>query len=133
RDAPIRSGLAGHRKCRSWEAGVDRSAARADILALPAPAHARDDRRLRALPAHRPAEASSRDGHGYSRQRKGKFGSRSYVRKEDGRKCRRCTVPGSLMSPARKRRTSTRTDTKSTHGFTDEERTALKDRVQELK
>ena len=37
------------------------------------------------------------------------------------------------MSPARKRRTSTRTDTKSTHGFTDEERTALKDRVQELK
>ena len=37
------------------------------------------------------------------------------------------------MSPARKRRTSTRTDTKSPHGFTDEERTALKDRVQELK
>jgi len=37
------------------------------------------------------------------------------------------------MSSARKRRTSTRTDTKSTHGFTDEERTALKDRVQELK
>ena len=37
------------------------------------------------------------------------------------------------MSSARKRRTSTRTDTKSPHGFTDEERTALKDRVQELK
>ena len=63
RDASIVVRLSGHCEAGRAEASVDRSAARTDVLALPAPAHARDNRRLRALPADSPAEASSCDGH----------------------------------------------------------------------
>jgi hypothetical protein len=63
RDASIVVRLSGHCEGGSAEASVDRSAARTDILALPAPAHARDNRRLRAFPADCPAEASSCDRH----------------------------------------------------------------------
>src|SRR4029077_5029494 len=41
------------------EAGVDRSAAGTEILALPAPAHARDNRGRRAFPANCPTKAST--------------------------------------------------------------------------
>jgi hypothetical protein len=63
RDASIVVRLSGHFEGGSAEASVDRSAARTDILALPAPAHTRDNRRLRAFPADCPAEASSCDRH----------------------------------------------------------------------
>src|SRR5436309_3119499 len=51
--------LARHRERRCAEAGVDRSAAGTDILALSAPAHARDDWWRRAFPANRSTEAST--------------------------------------------------------------------------
>jgi hypothetical protein len=59
RDTWIVVGLAGHRERRCTEAGVDRSAPGTDILALPAPANARDNRRRRAFPANCPTEAST--------------------------------------------------------------------------
>src|SRR5438067_12846825 len=59
RDTWIVAGLARHRERRCTEAGVDRSAAGTDILALPAPTHARDNRWRRASPANCPAEAST--------------------------------------------------------------------------
>ena len=62
-DTSIVARLSGHREGGSAEASVDRAAARTDILALPAPAHARDNWRLRAFPADCPAEASSCDRH----------------------------------------------------------------------
>ena len=44
RDAWIVAGLARHRERCCTEAGINRSAAGTEILALPAPAHARDNR-----------------------------------------------------------------------------------------
>ena len=63
RDTWIVVGLAGHDECRCTEAGVDRSASGTEILALPAPAYARDDRRRRAFPADFPTETSTCDRH----------------------------------------------------------------------
>jgi hypothetical protein len=63
RDTCIVVGLAGHDECRCTEAGVDRSASGTEILALPAPAYARDDRPRRAFPADFPAETSTCDRH----------------------------------------------------------------------
>ena len=63
RDTWIVVGLAGHDECRCTEAGVDRSASGIEILALPAPANARDNRRRRAFPANCPTEASTLDRH----------------------------------------------------------------------
>ena len=59
RDTWIVAGLACHGERRGAEAGVDRSAAGADILAVPAPAHTRNNRGRRAFPANSPAEAST--------------------------------------------------------------------------
>lgn len=63
RDGSIVVCLSGHCEGGSAEASVDRAAARTDILALPAPAHTRDNWRLRAFPADRSAEAPSCDRH----------------------------------------------------------------------
>jgi hypothetical protein len=63
RDTWIVVGVAGHDECRCMEAGVDRSASGTEILALPAPAYARDDRRRRAFPADFPTETSTCDRH----------------------------------------------------------------------
>jgi len=63
RDASIAVRLSGHREGGSAEASVDRAAARTEILALPAPADACDNWRLRAFPADCPAETSSCDRH----------------------------------------------------------------------
>src|SRR6478672_2184207 len=52
RDASVVARRSGHRKSRGAKAGVDRSAAGTDILAISAPAYARDNRRLRAFPAN---------------------------------------------------------------------------------
>ena len=67
RDAWIIAGIAMHHECRRAKAGVDRSAAGTDILAVPAPAHARDNRRCRALPTNCSTKASACDRHGCSR------------------------------------------------------------------
>ena len=67
RDTWIVAGLAMHDECRHTKAGVDRSAAGTDILAVPAPAHARDNRRCRALPTNCSTKASACDRHGCSR------------------------------------------------------------------
>jgi hypothetical protein len=45
-------------ECRGAKASTNRSAACAQVLAVSAPAHARDDRRLRALPSNRAAKTS---------------------------------------------------------------------------
>ena len=63
RDTWIVIGLAAHDERRGTEAGVDRSAPGAEILALPAPANARDDRWRRAFPTNLPTEASTCDRH----------------------------------------------------------------------
>ena len=74
-EPPVHSGAAvrnaevifcpsGDSECRGAEAGIDGSTAGAEILAFSAPAHARDDRRLRTLPADRPAKTSACDRHG---------------------------------------------------------------------
>ena len=65
RDTWIVVGLAGHDECRCTEAGVDCSASSTEILALPAPANARDNRRRRAFPADLPTETSTRDRHSF--------------------------------------------------------------------
>src|ERR1700704_6756731 len=57
RDTWIVVGLARHRERCCAEAGVDRSAAGTEILAVPAPAHARDHRGRRTLPANCSTEA----------------------------------------------------------------------------
>lgn len=59
REAGIITGLPDHRERVGAEAGVYRSAAAADILAVPAPTHARDHRRRRAFPSNRPAQAAT--------------------------------------------------------------------------
>jgi hypothetical protein len=64
RDTCIVAGLPSHRERLCAEARVDRSAAGTDILALPAPAHSRDNRRRRGFPANGPTEASTCDCHG---------------------------------------------------------------------
>ena len=48
---------------RRAKARANRSAACAQVLTVPAPAHARNDRRLQAFPANRTAEASSSHCH----------------------------------------------------------------------
>ena len=63
RDTWIVAGLPSHRESLCAEAGVDRSAAGTDILTLPTPANARDNRRRRAFPADGPTEASTCDRH----------------------------------------------------------------------
>jgi hypothetical protein len=63
RDTWIVVGRAADDERRGTEAGVDRSAPGAEILAIPAPTNARDDRRRRTFPANRPTEASTRDRH----------------------------------------------------------------------
>src|SRR5690348_17978256 len=55
----IVAGLARHREGCGAKAGVHRSAAGSEILAIPAPAHARDHRRRRAFPVNRSTEAST--------------------------------------------------------------------------
>ena len=59
RDTWIVAGLARHRERCCTEAGINRSAAGTEILALPAPAHARDNRGRRAFPVNCPTEAST--------------------------------------------------------------------------
>jgi hypothetical protein len=59
RDTWIVAALARHGERRCAEAGVDRSAAGTNILAVPAPAHTRNNRGRRAFPANCPAEAST--------------------------------------------------------------------------
>jgi hypothetical protein len=51
--------LTGYRKRRCAKARVDRSTASTDILAVSAPAHARNNRGFRAFPANCPTEAST--------------------------------------------------------------------------
>jgi len=63
RDTRIIVTLACHDECRCPEAGVHRPAPGTEILALPAPANARDNRRRRAFPANFPTEASTCDRH----------------------------------------------------------------------
>jgi hypothetical protein len=64
RHTGVVAGRACHRKCRCMEAGVDRSTAGADILAIPAPAHARDNRGRGAFPSNCSTEASTCYRHG---------------------------------------------------------------------
>ena len=59
RDTQVIAGLTRHRERRRKEAGVDCSVASTDVLALPTPAHARDNRGRRAFPANRATEASA--------------------------------------------------------------------------
>ena len=59
RDTWIVAGLARHRKRCCTKASVNRSAAGTEILAHPAPAHTRDNRGHRTLPANCPTEAST--------------------------------------------------------------------------
>src|ERR1700682_4411147 len=59
RDTWIVAGLARHRERCCPEAGVDRSAAGTEILAVPAPAQPRDNRGRRALPENCPTQAST--------------------------------------------------------------------------
>jgi hypothetical protein len=68
RDTWIIGGLSRHRELRCAEAGVNRSAAGTEILALPTPAHARDNRERRGFPANCPTEASTCYRHTCSRQ-----------------------------------------------------------------
>src|SRR4030088_2973173 len=63
RDTWIVIGVAGHNERRCPETGVDRSASGTEILAVPTPAYARDNRRRRAFPANFPTEASTCDRH----------------------------------------------------------------------
>jgi len=62
--ALIVAGLARHLERFGKETGVDRSASRAEILAVPAPAHPRDNRRRSAFPSNRAADTPARDRHG---------------------------------------------------------------------
>ena len=61
RDASIIAGLSDHGERFPAEAGIDRSAPGAEILAVPAPAYACHNGRLGALPVDCPTEASSGD------------------------------------------------------------------------
>src|SRR6266550_500995 len=79
RDTWIVAGLARHRERCCTEAGVDRSAAGTDILALPAPAHARDNRGSRAFPANCPTEASTCYRHSVLPATRRSFDRRSYA------------------------------------------------------
>ena len=72
RDTGIVVGLASGRELSCTETGVDRSAAGADILAIPAPAHARDHRGRRAFPANRPTETSTCYRHMVIQETRGK-------------------------------------------------------------
>jgi hypothetical protein len=54
RDTWIVAGLAGHAERLCPEARVDRSATATDILAVPAPAHARDKRAASSFPSESP-------------------------------------------------------------------------------
>src|SRR5215813_10474815 len=67
RNARIVGRLACHRKFGCAETGVDRSAAGAEILAVPAPAHARNNRGCRAFPANCATEASTCYRHSFPR------------------------------------------------------------------
>ena len=64
---------------RSAKAGANRSTACAQVLAVPAPAHARNDRRLHALPSNRTAQAPAGHCHralqGQGSQRCGSYAS----------------------------------------------------------
>jgi hypothetical protein len=73
RDTRIVARPACHPKFRCAEAGVDRSAAGTEILAVPAPAHARNNRWRRAFPANCPAEASTCYRHNFSPGNMGKI------------------------------------------------------------
>src|SRR5215471_1668584 len=79
RDAWIVVRLTCHRKRRCAEAGVDRSATRADILAVPAPAHARHNWGCRAFPANCPTEASTCYRHSPVQATREDLDRRSYV------------------------------------------------------
>jgi hypothetical protein len=58
-DTWIIAGLTRHRELCCAEAGVNCSAAGTEKLAVPAPAHARNNRERRAFPANCPTEAST--------------------------------------------------------------------------
>ena len=79
RDASIVVRPSGHGEGGRAEASVDRAAARTDILAVPAPAHASDNWRLRAFPADCPAEASSCDCHSVFQSKEAYVIAASYV------------------------------------------------------
>ena len=82
RHAGIVVGFAAHGERGGAEAGVNGSAAGANILALPAPAHARDDRWLRACPPDCSAQTSTGNRHSSLRVKERKRAGRgSYVRK----------------------------------------------------
>ena len=79
RDASIVVCPSSHCEGGRAEAGVDRAAPRTDILALPAPAHASDNWRLRAFPADCPAKASSCDCHSVFQSKEAYVIAESYV------------------------------------------------------
>lgn len=102
------------------KARANRSASRAEVLAIAAPAHARGDRRFRALPAHRAAQALSRDCHGCL-QAGIRWNGESYIRgpvsagaheRSAGRDC-------TSRSPCRPqgRRSSRRTDRRASRSM----------------
>ena len=92
RDARVVARRPRHREGRHAKARTHRSAARAQVLAIAAPAHPRGDRRFRALPTNRAAKAAPCHGHvalqasvvvlrkSYSRTAVGRLGIRAEAR-----------------------------------------------------